>query len=171
MATQNHAGSIMKYLPKLPAIVVAAAAAVAPAIAAETVPYAYRPPAAAESYAPGLGDIMGTIQWRHLKLSYAGSLKNWDLARYELGQIEESLTSAARLYQNIPIEQIGMIQQPLLALADAIKSKNSPRFTRAFADLTDACNSCHAAAQVPFISIQVPTSSPFANQSFAPKGR
>ena len=158
----------MKYLS---AIIAGMAAAVAPAIAGDTVPYAYRPPAAGETYAPGLGDIMGTIQWRHLKLSYAGGLKNWELARYELGQIQESLTSAARLYQNIPIEQIGMVQQPLIALADAIMSKNSQHFTRAFADLTNACNSCHAAASVAFITIQVPTASPFTNQLFAPKGK
>jgi len=155
----------------LSAIAVAVAAAVAPAIAADTVPYAYRPPAAGETYAPGLGDIMGTIQWRHLKLSYAANLKNWDLASYELGQIQESLISAARLYQNIPVEQIGMIQQPLIALADAIKNKNSQHFARAFADLTNACNSCHAAANVAFIAIRVPTASPFTNQSFAPKGK
>ena len=158
----------MKHLSAIAAAIVVA---LAPAIAADTVPYAYRPPVAGETYAPGLGDIMGTIQWRHLKLSYAAGLRNWDLASYELSQIQESLISAARLYQNIPVEQIGMIQQPLTALAEAIKNKNSQHFTRAFANLTNACNSCHAAANVGFITIQVPTASPFTNQSFGPKGR
>jgi MFS transporter, CP family, cyanate transporter len=59
----------------------------------------------------------------------------------------------------------------LMALSDAIKSKAGPRFTCAFADLTGSCNSCHAAAELSFIAIQVPTASPFSDQSFSPKGK
>ncbi len=153
-------------------IVVLSIGAVAlPAFAEDTVPYAYRPLVAGESYVPGLGHIMEAIQWRHIKLAYAGKSANWELARYELGQMQESLSDAARLYQGIPIDKVDMIEQPVMALSDAIKSKDAPRFTRAFADLTGACNSCHAAAQVGFITIQVPTASPFTDQSFAPKGK
>jgi hypothetical protein len=144
-------------------------AALLPALAEDTVPYAHRPPTADENYLPGLGDIMDAIQWRHLKLSYAGKLGNWELASYELGQIQERLSDAARFYQGIPIEKIDMIEQPLRALSEAIKAKNGARFTRAFADLTETCNSCHVAANVGFITIQVPTSSPFSNQPFMPK--
>lgn len=147
------------------------AALMLPAFAEDTVPYAYRPPVAGETYVPGLGNIMQAVQWRHIKLSYAGKLANWELARYELGQMEENLSDAARLYQNIPIEKIKTIDQPLVALSDAINAKAGPRFTRAFADLTDACNSCHVAAQVSYISIQIPATSPFADQSFMPKGK
>ncbi len=146
------------------------AALMLPASAEETVPYAYRPPAASETYVPGLGNIMQAVQWRHIKLSYACKLANWELARYELSQMEENLRDAVRLYQNIPIEKIKMIDHPLVALSSAIKAKAGPRFTRAFADLTDACNSCHVAAQVSYISIQIPAASPFADQSFLPKG-
>jgi hypothetical protein len=85
--------------------------------------------------------------------------------------LQESLTNAARLYQNIPIERINVIDQPLVALSDAIKSKAGRRFTSAFADLTNACNGCHVVAQVGYISIQIPTASPFANQSFVPKDK
>jgi hypothetical protein len=146
-------------------------AAMLPALAEDAVPYAYRPPTAGETYLPGLGDIMDAIQWRHLKLSYAGKLGNWELASYELGQIQERLSTAARFYQGIPIEMINMIEQPLMALSEAIKAKNSSRFARAFADLTEACNSCHVAARVGFITIEAPTSSPFSNQLFMPKGK
>ncbi len=117
-----------------------------PAFAEDTVPYAYRPPLAGESYVPGLGTIMEAIQWRHIKLAYAGRSANWELASYVLGQMQESLSDAARLYQGIPIEEVDMIEQPMMALSDAVKSKDGPRFTRAFADLTGACNSCHHAA-------------------------
>ena len=94
---------------------------------AEDVPYAYRPPMKGESYVPGLDDIMQAIQWRHIKLSYAGKLANWELAGFELGQIQESLSNAARLYQNIPIEKVNMVEQPLMALSEGIKV-NRPGF-------------------------------------------
>ena len=152
-------------------MVLSVGAVALPAFAEDVVPYAYRPPIAGESYVPGLGNIMEAIQWRHIKLAYAGKSANWELARYELGQMQESLSDAARLYQGIPIDKVDMIEQPVMALSDAIRSKDAPRFTRAFADLTGACNSCHAAAQVGFITIQVPTASPFTDQSFAPKGK
>jgi hypothetical protein len=151
-------------MKRLSIIAVAIAVAMVSAAAEDIVPYAYRPPKIGETYVPGLGDIMQAIQWRHIKLSYAGKMANWGLAGYELSQMLESLNNAARLYENIPIEKIEMVDQPLIALSDAIKSKSSPRFTRAFADLTETCNSCHAAAQVGFITIQLPMASPFSDQ-------
>ena len=156
----------MKHIPMIALSIVAA---MLPAFAQDTVPYAYRPPTAGDTYVPTLGDIMGATQLRHFKLSYSGKLGNWGLASYELGQIEDSLINAARLYQNIPIEKINMVEQPLIALSSAIKAKDGARFASAFADLTAACNSCHEAAHVGFITIQVPTASPFSNQSFMPK--
>ncbi len=158
-------------MKRLLMIVVAIAAAMLPAAADDTVPYAWRPPKLGETYVPGLGDIMQAIQWRHIKLSYAGKLGNWGLAGYELSQMLESIGNAARLYESIPIEKIEMVDQPLIALSEAIKAKSGPRFTRAFADLTETCNSCHAAAQVGFITIQVPTASPFSDQPSLTKGR
>jgi len=45
-------------------------------------------------------------------------------------------------------------------------------FATAFADLTAAaCNGCHRAGQVGFITIRIPTASPFSNQSFTPKSK
>jgi hypothetical protein len=152
-------------MKRLSMIAVAIAAAMLPEAADDTVPYAWRPPKIGETYVPGLGDIMQAIQWRHIKFSYAGKLGNWGLAGYELSQTLESLNNAARLYENIPIEKIEMVAQPVIALSDVIKAKSGPRFTRAFADLTETCNKCHAAAQVGFITIQVPTTSPFGDQS------
>lgn len=164
-----HCGMIaMKHMPM---ITLALVLGMLPAVAEDTVPYAYRPPTPSDTYVPTLGDIMGATQLRHFKLSYAGSLGNWELASYELGQIENSFINAARLYENIPIEKINMIERPMIALADAIKAKDGARFAGAFAELTATCNSCHEAAHVGFIRIQVPTASPFSNQSFVPMGK
>src|SRR6187397_2065845 len=65
---------------------------------------------------PVLADIMSGTQFRHLKLAYSGKVKNWQLADYELGRIQQSFADAAQLYpvfKNIP-------------LAELIKSESEP---------------------------------------------
>lgn len=125
------------------------------------------------SYVPDLGDIMETAQLRHFKLSYAGTVKNWDLANYELSQIRNSLENAARLYPhfgNIALANLiaDMSEPALTQVGNAIKAEDSVAFFRAFDKLTQACNSCHQAAGFGFIVIRVPTASPFSNQLFPP---
>ena len=152
-------------------IVLAIAAAILPALAQDQVPEAYRPPAVGDTYIPNLSDIMGATQLRHLKLWYAGKLRNWELASFELDQIKDSFNQAARLYRNIPIEKIIVIQQSLAAVDTAIKARDSARFANAFTALTATCNGCHQGANVGFITIRKPTASPFSNQLFMPKGK
>jgi len=139
-----------------------------PSLAQEPVPYAYRQTRQGEGYIPTLAAIMREIQFCHIKLSYAGQQSNWELANYEVAQIENNLSNAAQLYQNIIIESIKLIDQPLANLSQAVKAEDKVRFLRAITDMTKACNSCHEAANVGFISIRVPSSSPFSNQSFVP---
>jgi hypothetical protein len=119
-------------------------------------------------------DIMGQTQWRHFKLWFAGSLGNWELANYEVGQIGDSFDTAAKLNPtigNIPFAQLLSRESapPLADIGKAIAARNGKDFVRAFERLTAACNSCHAAANVGFIMIRVPTSSPFSDQSFPPE--
>jgi hypothetical protein len=113
-----------------------------------------------------LGDIMGETQLRHIKLWYAGSSQNWDLAQYEVDRIGESLTRAAILYANIPIEYVKPADDPLVGMRDAVATKNAKEFVHSYTDLTAACNACHVAGNVGFIRIQTPTSSPFSDEVF-----
>ena len=113
-----------------------------------------------------LGDIMGETQLRHIKLWYAGSSGSWELAHYEIDRITESLTRAAILYSNIPIEYVKSAADPLTGMRDAVATKNVEGFIRSYTDLTAACNACHVAGQVGFIRIQTPTSSPFSDEVF-----
>lgn len=122
-----------------------------------------------DAYAPSLGDIMGATQLRHIKLWFAGKLQTWDLATYEVGQIKGSLENAATLYQGIPAEDVTNTAEPIQAIRDAIEAKDSTRFAKAFNDLTLACNACHQDIGRGFIVIQVPTASPFSDQSFSPR--
>ena len=124
--------------------------------------------AQAEGYVPGLGDIMTTIQMRHIKLWFAGRLKNWDLASYELEQIRQGLESAATLYSGIPVEYVGATVDPIKEIGAAIKAKDGTQFVKGYGALTAACNACHQGINRGFIVIQVPNVSPFSDQSFAP---
>ena len=150
----------------------AATAAIA-AVAPQPLDAQQPQPGSANAYLPVLADIMSGTQLRHLKLAYSGKVKNWQLADYELGRIQQSFADAAQLYpvfKNIPLAELikSESEPPLADLRKSIDAKNLDDFARAFGKLTDACNRCHRAAEVGFIVIRVPTSSPFSNQLFPP---
>ncbi|WP_051953124.1 hypothetical protein [Methylocapsa aurea] len=144
----------------------------APPALGDDVLFAAPPPSGAglssETYLTSLGDIMANVQWRHIKLWHAIRSKNWELLNYELSQLKDSFDKAAVLYRNLPVEYIGSVVKPLLALQEAVKANDLGKVKRGFTDLTTACNSCHQAAGIGFIAIQTPTSSPFSDQKFAP---
>jgi hypothetical protein len=124
--------------------------------------------AQSEIYVPALAEIMSTAQWRHIKLWFAGKHANWELASYELRQVRASLEDAATHYHGIPIEYVGATVGPILTTSAAIEAKDSVRFIKGYNALTAACNACHEGVGRGFIVIQVPTASPFSDQSFAP---
>jgi hypothetical protein len=159
-----------KHMTRLPLSIALAIVAILPALG-EDVPFAAPPPpnlGQSSTYLASLGDIMGKIQSRRIKLWYAIKSKNWELLDYELSQIRNSFENAVIFYRNIPVDFIVSADKPLIALQEAVKSKDGAKLERGFADLTTACNNCHKAAQVGFIFIQTPTYSPFSDQKFQP---
>jgi hypothetical protein len=88
--------------------------------------------------------------------------------RFEATLLGESLGQAAILYRNIPIEFITDATAPLVDLRSESAPKDAAKLEAIFAKLTTACNACHTAAEVPFIEIKTPSTSPFSNQRFAP---
>jgi hypothetical protein len=138
----------------------------------DEVPYAQPAPSLdqhRQSYAVALSDAMELTQLRHIKLWLAGNAKNWPLANYELAQLKHTFDKAAVLYLNIPVENIAAAEEPLGALDDAVAAKDPAQFRRGFMALQAACNECHKAADIGFISIQTPTTSVFPDQGFAPR--
>jgi hypothetical protein len=107
-------------------------------------------------------------------LGLAGQEKNWAFAGYELHELEESFERVARVWpkwRQVEIAETikATTAPPLEAVELAIKAKDATRFAEAYARLTETCNACHQSANVGMIVIQVPKSSPFANQDFRPQ--
>lgn len=125
-------------------------------------------PGADQRYVPRLGDIMGAMQLRHFKLWFAGKLHNWELASYELVQMKASFNDAAIFYPGIPVADMTMMAEPIGKITDAIARKDGAAFAIAFERMTTTCNACHQSIGRGFVEMQVPTASPFSNQSFAP---
>ena len=120
-----------------------------------------------EPYQPGLGEIMALQQMRHIKLWFAGQAGNWQLADYEIGELNEGFDDVGHLLgDDIIKEHVGA---PLAALQKATDAKNGAAFATIFDNLTTGCNACHHALDHAFIVIQRPTLLPYSNQSFAPQ--
>jgi hypothetical protein len=120
------------------------------------------PAAHASEYLPSISDLMiATIQPRHEQLWRAEQDENWDFAAYEVGNLRGAFN---RLGNAHPIEHeisfpemiASVTEQPFKELKSAIQSKDHTAFAKAYADLTDACNSCHQALNHGVVEIRVP---------------
>jgi hypothetical protein len=118
-------------------------------------------------YRPGLGEFMLGIQTHHAKLWFAGKAQNWDLAKFEIEEIEETIADIKQYCADRPeVKSIGMIDMPLDSLNQAIQTRNEAMFTSKFTLLTNTCNNCHVANQHGFNVITIPGSPPVSNQKF-----
>lgn len=126
-----------------------------------------------EAYAPDMGEIMGATQTRHAKLWFAGHAQNWELARYELGEIREGLDDAVKYHPVFKGTAVSALLDkytggPLEELAHAVEQRDEKRFAAAYDRLTTACNGCHEAAGHGYIVIKRPAALQYGNQEFAP---
>ena len=120
---------------------------------------------------PRFNTLMMVTQLGHFKLWYAGAVQNWALANYELAQIRANMVDASKLYPNNSKSDMSEMKPPADDLDEAIKAKDSAKFTKAYSRLTAACNSCHEATGFGFIKIRDPRlspieTSPFSDESF-----
>jgi hypothetical protein len=121
------------------------------------------------------GAFMILTQTRHLKLWFSGQAQNWPLADYQIGELNEGFEDAPKIFPKYRGIEVGPMLEKLMnpalkAVELAIRNHSQTRFIEAYDRLTTACNSCHQAANRPFIAIQRPAGiSPFLNQSFNAK--
>ncbi len=122
------------------------------------------------SYKPGFGDFMGFIQTHHAKLWFAGQNENWELADFELHELEEAIDDIQEIHATREeTKYIDMIIEPLEKVDEAVDNKDKAAFKQSYQALTNACNQCHTTVNMEFIEIKIPDSPPFSNQIFTPK--
>lgn len=122
-----------------------------------------------EGAAPSPGLFMSAIQLHFAKLYFAGEARNWDLARFERGEILENLDVVAALRPEEGAVSIAGIldafkNTQLVALKDAIEMKDRGLFREAYREALAMCNTCHQSTGRPFITITMPTNPPVSNQ-------
>jgi hypothetical protein len=131
-----------------------------------------------EPFVPGLGELMSLQQMRHTKLWLAGQAGNWQLAAYEVDELEEGFDDIVKFHPThkdsplAPKDAIPrMIPDPIASLRQAIEKRDDAAFTKAYDTLTAQCNNCHQATNFGFNRVQRPTANPYPNQVFGPTGR
>ena len=119
------------------------------------------------SYKPGLGEMMSSMQAHHAKLWFAGKNKNWQLANFEVKELHEIIEDI-KIFQKDRAEtnKIEMINPSLKNLEKAVSQKNITNFNIGFQQLTTNCNKCHQLTDFGYNKVIVPKTSPFTNQEF-----
>ena len=116
------------------------------------------------SYKPDLGTFMTDMQMHHAQLWFAGTNNNWELANWELQEIEEATDNIRKFNKNRPeSKSISIIDPAIDSLKSAIKQHNRISFTKNYALLTNSCNSCHKANAHGFNVITIPSGKPESN--------
>lgn len=119
------------------------------------------------SYKPGLGEFMSSIQVHHEKLWFAGTAQNWRLANFEIHEIMEAVDDIKKYASDRPeTKYIVMLQPAIDSVNSSIQQKNVQSFKQNFLVLTNTCNNCHAAVNYNFNKIKIPETPPFSNQVF-----
>jgi len=133
------------------------------------------PPPQTTQYLPSISDLMiATIQPRYERLWLAVQNKNWVFAAYELGNLRGAFDRLGRAHpttQDISLPDMitSVTQQPFTELSSAIQSKDAIEFSRAYGDLTSACNACHQALNHGVVAIRLPRGASDASQDFTPE--
>jgi hypothetical protein len=121
------------------------------------------------AYPSTISDIMGLLQLRHFKQWFAGSAGNWPLAAYEARQIGLEFSVAAKSGDPAFGHHGAARLFASGRRCEGHRGQKQEDFSKGFERLTTACNACHIDAQVEFVKIRMPTSSPFTNQIFPPE--
>jgi len=119
--------------------------------------------------APGLGEYMTTIQLHAGKLWFAVKASNWELAKYEIDEMRETMEAAKGLNvekNGVKISNLldAVLQTQVAELDKSIKSKSQAEFQKSYDETLSACNGCHTEAGFKFIHIVRPSAPPVTNQ-------
>ena len=112
------------------------------------------------------------MQTRHAKLWFAGINENWELADFQLHEMEEILEDLEKYRsEEEEVKLIPMIEAPLDSVDAAVDAKDLERFRSTYENLTVTCNNCHVASKHAYNVVKVPDGPMFSNQDFSPLKR
>jgi hypothetical protein len=128
---------------------------------------------AVKELAPGLGEYMTTIQLHAAKLWFAAKAGNWELAAYELHELEETMESVKKLNvekNSVKISSVmdAVLQTQIAELEKSVERKSQTEFQKFYDETLSACNGCHMQAGYKFIRIVRPSAPPVVNQRWEP---
>ena len=115
---------------------------------------------------------MTQLSYRHGKLWFAGLAQNWELANYELEEIEEGLADVSQFHpahkeiKGIPEQIAQTMNNPIKQTAGAIHNQNLSAFIAGYDAITAGCNACHQANGFGFNVIVRPQDNVYSNQHF-----
>jgi hypothetical protein len=138
---------------------------------AQTAPASPAPTA----YNPGVGELMNLIvQLRHTKLWLAGHEGNWVLAEYESKELRSALANVAKVrpvfrQQSVADNVEMFLGGALRAMDEAVRDRDSAKFTEAYATVTAGCNACHSALGQSQVVIKTPEQPMYPDQEFRPR--
>ena len=106
------------------------------------------------------GDAMSEVGRRFERAGKAAVAGKWDLAAYDLGEIQEvfedDLPHAARP-ADVPVDPQPLVKQfaagPLPAMIVAANAHDENQFAQAWNAASAVCNSCHEQSAKPFIIV------------------
>ena len=121
----------------------------------------------ANSYKPGFGEMMSSVQSHHAKLWFAGINRNWKLAEFEVHELVEVLDNIKKHQKDRDESQlIDMMNPALDSVSLAIKNKEMESFKSNYSLLTTTCNNCHVDTKFEYNIVKIPEIQQFSNQSF-----
>lgn len=128
-------------------------------------------PRSEAAWQPGLGEFMVGIQRHHAALFFAGKAANWELASFELKELEEGFDDAKEyqpVHEKVDVKTLleTIVPPATKLLHESIEKADRELFARGFETLTGACTGCHQAANVPYVRIIEPTAPPTVNQRY-----
>ncbi len=121
----------------------------------------------AKGHLPDQSHAMQDVGYHFSNLWFAGQNQHWELANFYWSETRSHLHWAVRIIPvrkdnaGVEIKLVDILEAmengPLKQLGEAIASKDSDAFEKAYRFSVETCYSCHKASDKPFIRVQIPT--------------
>lgn len=104
----------------------------------------------------GFDMAMAETGYRYQELYWAGKDQNWGYAKYQVEKIRTAIENGLIRRPERAKSAEGFLKYSLTAMEEAVSRKDTALFNRNIQLLTSACNSCHNAGKVEFVTVQMP---------------